>query len=132
MLEENGLRIAVIGYATIDTPASLRPSVTAPYEFRSGYAALASVLDEVWNQSPDFVIVAAHAGGECLNDVCEGEMVELARAIPAGRIHMIAGGHNHTAGQGLVNGVPIVRAGANGAAITIVDLYKTEDGVTFT
>ena len=132
MLEENGVRIAVIGYATIDTPATLRPSVTAPYEFRSGYAALAPVLDEVWSQSPDFVIVAAHAGGECLDDVCKGEIVELARSIPAGRAHMIAGGHDHTAGQGLVSGIPIVRAGANGTAIAVVDLYKMADVVTFT
>jgi 2',3'-cyclic-nucleotide 2'-phosphodiesterase (5'-nucleotidase family) len=132
MLKEDGLRVAVIGYATIGTPASLRPSVTAPYEFRGGYAALAPVIDEVWSQSPDFVIVAAHADGECRDDVCEGEMVELARAIPAGRVHMIAGGHNHAAGQGVVNGIPIVRAGANGTAIAVVDLYKTGDAVTFT
>ena len=132
MLKENGLRIAVIGYATIGTPASLRPSVTAPYEFRGGYAALAPVLDEVWSQSPDFVIIAAHAGGECRDDACNGEMVELARAVPEGRVHMIAGGHDHAAGQGLVNGIPIVRAGANGTAIAVVDLYKTADVVTFT
>jgi 2',3'-cyclic-nucleotide 2'-phosphodiesterase / 3'-nucleotidase / 5'-nucleotidase len=132
MLSESGLRIAVIGYATIDTPATLRPSVTAPYEFRSGYAALAPVLDEVWSQSPDFVIIAAHAGGECRDDVCEGELVELAGAIPAGRVHMIAGGHDHSAGQGLVNGIPIVRAGANGAGVAVVDLYKSADAVTFT
>lgn len=132
VLEESGLRIAVIGYATIDTPATLRPSVTAPYEFRSGYAALAPVIDEVWSQSPDFVIIAAHAGGECRDNVCEGELVELARAIPAGRVHMIAGGHDHSAGQGLVNGIPIVRAGANGRAVAVVDLYKSADGVSFT
>ena len=132
MLKQDGLRVAVIGYATVGTPASLRPSVTAPYEFRRGYAALAPVLEEVWKQSPDFVIVAAHAGGDCHDNACEGEMVELARAIPAGRVHMIAGGHNHTAGHGIVNGIPIVRAGANGTAISVVDLYKTGGAVTFT
>ena len=117
MLGENGLRIAVVGYATINTPASLRPSDVAPYEFRAGYAAIAPVLEEVWSRSPDFVIVAAHAGGGCVGDVCNGEMVDLARAIPAGRAHMIAAGHDHSAGQGVVNGISIVRAGANGAAI---------------
>lgn len=35
---------------------------------------------------------------------------------------MIAGGRDRGAGQGVVNGIPIVRAGANGTAISVVDL----------
>ncbi|MEQ1919840.1 MAG: carbamoyl-phosphate synthase domain-containing protein, partial [Elusimicrobiota bacterium] len=42
------------------------------------------------------------------------QMVDLASELPPGSVHLIVGGHNHEAGNGVVNEIPIVRAGANG------------------
>jgi 2',3'-cyclic-nucleotide 2'-phosphodiesterase (5'-nucleotidase family) len=128
IIDRGGVRIGVIGYATINTPFTLRPEVTEPYDFRSGYAGIQDALEAVWLERPDFVILAAHAGGDCNAEGCAGELVDLAAALPAGSVHLIAGGHNHMSGDGVVNGVPIVRAGANGTAVAVVDLYRLNDG----
>lgn len=128
IVERGGVRVGVIGYATVSTPRTLRPKVTEPYEFRSGYSGIRDALDAVWLKRPDFVIVVAHAGGECSAEGCAGEMVELASQLPPGSVHLIAGGHTHTAGEGVVNSIPIVRAGSNGRAVAMVDLYRLGNG----
>ena len=61
IVERAGVRVGVIGYATVRTPQTLRPTVTEPYEFRPGYAGIRDALDAVWRERPDFVIVVAHA-----------------------------------------------------------------------
>jgi 2',3'-cyclic-nucleotide 2'-phosphodiesterase (5'-nucleotidase family) len=127
IIERNGVRVAVIGWATMDTPNSLIPATTAPYEFRN-IAGIRDVLAEVRRQAPDFTIIAAHAGGDCREGECGGEMVELARALEPGSVHLIVGGHNHTAGTGVVNGIPIVRSSSHGRAISVVDLVRHADG----
>lgn len=128
IVERGNIRIGIIGYATLDTPDTLRPATTAPYEFVGGHAGIRSALDAVWQQNPDFVIVVAHAGGECNAARCAGEMVELAAELPPGSVHMIAGGHDHSDGDGIVNAIPIVRAGSSGRAVEVVDLYRLGNG----
>lgn len=128
VIERDGVRIGVVGYATASTPRTLRPDVTAPYEFRAGYAGVRDALDAVWQQRPDFVVVVAHAAGDCDSQTCAGEMVELASELPAGRVHLIVGGHDHSPGEGIVNDIPIVRAGSNGQGIGVIDLRRASDG----
>lgn len=129
MVERAGMKVGIVGYATVSTPRTLRPVVSEPYEFRSGLAGIRDALDAVWRLAPDFVIVVAHAGGECRAEACTGEMVDLASEVPQGRVHLIIGGHNHNPGDGVVKGVPIIRAGSNGRAVGVVDLYRRADGV---
>jgi 2',3'-cyclic-nucleotide 2'-phosphodiesterase (5'-nucleotidase family) len=131
LVQRDGVTVGVVGYATVDTPNTLRPDVTAPYEFRAGYDGIREALDEVWQRTPDFVIVAAHADGDCTNDGCTGEMVDLAAGTPPGRIHLIVGGHRHAPGTGVVNGVPIVRAGSHARAVGLIDLHRREGTHTF-
>ena len=128
LFERDGARIGVIGYATASTPRSLRPDVTAPYRFRSGYSAIADAVESVRREQPDFVVIVAHASGTCTESGCIGEMVDLAREMPAGAVDLIVGGHDHSAGEGVVNGVPIVRAGASGRGVGVVDLHRRSDG----
>jgi 2',3'-cyclic-nucleotide 2'-phosphodiesterase (5'-nucleotidase family) len=128
VFERDGARIGVIGYATAGTPRTLRPDVTAPYRFRSGYAAIADAVEGVSSEQPDFVVIVAHAGGACTEGGCVGEMVDLAREMPRGAVDLIVGGHDHSAGEGVVNGVPIIRAGASGRGVGVVDLHRRSDG----
>jgi 2',3'-cyclic-nucleotide 2'-phosphodiesterase / 3'-nucleotidase / 5'-nucleotidase len=128
MLERDGVKVGLVGYATVSTPRTLRPEVTKPYEFRPGYAAIRDAVDAVWKEHPAFVIIVAHAAGDCDADRCAGEAVELAAEIPDGRVQLIVGGHDHSPGEGVVKGVPIVRSGSNGRAIAIVDLHRRLDG----
>jgi 2',3'-cyclic-nucleotide 2'-phosphodiesterase/3'-nucleotidase len=129
MVERDGAKIGVIGYATVGTPRTQRPEITRPYEFRSGYAAIRDALDAVWRERPDFVAIVAHAGGGCSPEGCAGEMVDLALQLPPGRVHVIVGGHDHSAGSGAVNSIPIIRAGADGRAVGVVDLHRRDNGV---
>jgi len=128
LIERDGVRVAVIGYATASTPRTLRPDMTRPYEFRGGYAGIRDALEQVQGLAPDFVVVVAHAAGDCGATTCAGEMVDLARELPAGAVHLIVGGHNHEPGEGEVNGIAIVRAGANGQGVGVVDLHRHADG----
>jgi 2',3'-cyclic-nucleotide 2'-phosphodiesterase / 3'-nucleotidase / 5'-nucleotidase len=127
-VERDGVKVGVVGYATVSTPRTLRPEVTAAYEFRPGYAAIRDALDAVWKERPAFVIIVAHAAGDCDAGSCAGEAVDLAAEVPDGRVHLIVGGHDHSPGEGVVNGIPIVRAGSNGRAVGLVDLHRHTDG----
>jgi len=128
LIERDGLKIGVVGYLTANTAQIVRQATVAPFEFRSGYAAIRDALDAVHQADADFVAIVAHAGGQCEADDCSGEMVELARELPGGAVDLIVGGHTHAPGQGVVNGIPIVRAGANARALAIIDFYRHADG----
>jgi 5'-nucleotidase len=128
IVERSDVRVGIVGYATVLTPQTLRPDVTQPYEFRSGYAGIRDAVEAVWRERPDFVIVVAHAGGGCAVGGCAGEMVQLAAELPAGMVHLIVGGHDHNPGEGTVNAIPIVRPGSSGRAVALVDLYRLGDG----
>jgi 2',3'-cyclic-nucleotide 2'-phosphodiesterase (5'-nucleotidase family) len=128
ILEREGARLAVIGYATESTPATLRTATTVPYEFRGGLDGIRAALDEVRAQQPDFTIVVAHAGGGCREERCEGEMADLARSLDPAEVHLIAGGHDHGATASVVNGIPIVRGSSHARGIAIVDLVRRGDG----
>ncbi len=128
IIERGGVKVGVIGYATSGTPRTLRPETTRPYEFRGGYAGIREALDAVGRQQPDFVVIVAHAGGQCGTEGCAGEMVDLASQIPPGRVHLIVGGHTHAPGEGVVNSIPIIRAGSSGQAVAAVDLYRLASG----
>jgi 2',3'-cyclic-nucleotide 2'-phosphodiesterase/3'-nucleotidase/5'-nucleotidase len=128
LIERDGVRVGVIGYATASTPRTLRTDVTRPFEFRAGYAGIRAALEQVQAAAPDFVVIVAHAAGDCSAATCAGEMVDLAEELPSGAVHLIVGGHNHEPGEGVVNGIPIVRAGSNGQGVGLVDLYRHADG----
>jgi len=70
IVEREGVKVGVIGYATTATPRTLRPDVTRPYEFRAGYDGIREALDAVDAAEPDFVVVVAHAGGDCGTSGC--------------------------------------------------------------
>lgn len=119
ILERGGVRVGVIGYLTVKTASIVRPEIVAGYEFRSGYASIRDALAAVSREHPDFVIVLTHAGGECDARECAGEMVDLASELPPGSVDLIVGGHDHRAGGGIVNAIPIVRAGSDGRAVGV-------------
>lgn len=128
VIERDGLKIGLIGYLTAGTARIVRQTVVAPYEFRPGYAGIADAVEAVHQAGAKFVAIVAHAGGQCEADVCSGEMVDLARDLPEGAVDLIVGGHTHTPGQGVVNGVPIVRPGANSTRLAVIDFYRHTDG----
>lgn len=128
IINKHGIRIGVIGYLTSDTPITQPADRTAGLDFVRGLPGIADALNAVRAQHPDFVIITAHAGGDCSGGTCKGEMVDVARALDSAGVDLIVGGHFHTPGSAVVNGIPIVRAGWSGQAISVVDLSGTDNG----
>jgi 5'-nucleotidase len=128
IIQRGDIRVGVVGYVTVQTQRIAPAAIRAAYEFRPGYAGIRDALDAVWLERPDFVIVLAHAGGECDLQGCAGEMVDLASELPPGSVQLIVGGHTHRPGGGVVNGIPIVRAGSDGRAVGVTDLFRREAG----
>ena len=82
-------------------------------------------------------VALAHAGGGCASftdpedlSSCrqQGEIFQLARALPPGLVDVIAGGHAHFGIAHRVNGIALVEAYELGRAFSRVDLRIDEAG----
>ena len=81
MSQAGGYRVAVVGYTTSDTKASLKPELTATLRFGDGAFPLHDVLARIRDQKPDLTIVLAHAGMNCEGSACTGEIVRLVEGL---------------------------------------------------
>jgi len=100
IIEKNGMKILVIGLITRDKDGK-ELEVT-------NYLEAVQNVTKTENSKVDFTIVLTHIGYK--------EDVELAKKLtPKEGVDLIVGGHTHTVLQqaDVVNGIPIVQAGAN-------------------
>ena len=73
----------------------------------------------------NYVIVLAHEGAVCdSGGACRGEIFDIARGLDSGSVDLIVAGHTHRVLSAVVNGIPVVEAGANGEAIAVVDFVR--------
>lgn len=128
MLRADSLRVAVVGYITGETRQIVKAENVAGLAFPGGAAALTGVLDTVRAQHPDLVVLVAHAGAVCDSTGCQGEIMDLARALPAGSVDAIVAGHTHRLNNTVVNGIPIVQARSSGTSLGVMDLLESSDG----
>ncbi|EMD9176017.1 bifunctional UDP-sugar hydrolase/5'-nucleotidase UshA [Cronobacter turicensis] len=91
------IKIAVIGLTTDDTAKIGNPEYFTDIEFRKPADEAKLVIQELQqNEKPDVIIAATHMGHYDNGDHgsnAPGD-VELARALPAGALTMIVGGHS--------------------------------------
>jgi 5'-nucleotidase len=130
-IERAGVVIGVIGVTTETTlGVTLAPNV-ADLAMRPIVPAVAEEARALRERGADVVIVLAHAGGRCRDfadpddlSSCETdhEIVEVARALPAGAVDAIVAGHTHQAMAHRVNGIAIVQSWSYGVAFGRVDL----------
>ena len=126
--EWSGLRVAFIGFMTSTTKRISYPPNVVGLTFGRGKTAIDDVLEAVRAERPDLTILTAHAGLRCNAETCNGEIFSLARELDPGDVDLIVTGHPHTIATTEVNGIPIIQAGANGAALGVADLVRTEGG----
>ena len=126
--EFSGLRVAFIGYMTSTAKRIIHAPRVAGLAFGRGKTAIDDVLEAVRAQRPDLTILTAHAGLRCNPDTCTGEIVSLARELDPDDVDLIVAGHPHNIATTEVNGIPIIQAGANGAALGVADLVRTDGG----
>lgn len=127
---KKGLRIGVIGLATA---AQVRYPRNTLFEIVDPVTVTKNLLS-VMKPLCDLVVILSHLGYskearwvpapvECAGDV------ELAQALPEGSVALIVGGHSHNLlnekgllAENIVNGVPIVQAGAFGDYLGEVEI----------
>lgn len=128
LLVVKGVRVGVIG---LTTPAEIKHRSGAAFALTHPVAAVQNLLPAL-RPLCDVLIILSHLGHRLqlttatLRDAGD---VELAQSLPPGSVHLIVGGHTHQAlnetglaVDNVVNGIPIVEAGALGRFLGEVDL----------
>jgi 2',3'-cyclic-nucleotide 2'-phosphodiesterase (5'-nucleotidase family) len=128
MFQVGGYRVAVVGYITSDTKASLKPELTATLRFADGALPLHDVLARIRDQKPDLTIVLAHAGMNCEGSACTGEIVRLVEGLEPRSVDLMIVGHNGNGASTRIAGVPIVQDREGGSSLIVADLVKTAAG----
>lgn len=121
VIERKGVRVAVIGLITPDTPNVTMPENVAPYEFLDPAEVANQLIPEIVPAQADIAVIACHHGGSMGEDgALRGEVVEMSEAIH-GETAVVAG-HTHQIMHGYVDGVPVVEAGSSGRWLGRIDL----------
>lgn len=132
MVRAGGLRVAIVGTASILTPTVTRPDNVAGLRFDGGAAIVDSLVTVARRDSAaDLVILVAHDGGFCEQGgrSCHGEIFDLADSLTV-KPDLIVSGHTHSLLNTVRNGIPIVQARSNGTAMGIVDFMRGAGGLT--
>ncbi len=124
LVTKNGVKIAVIGLTTTETPTSTAARNIQGLAFGDGAQAIKRYLPEA-RAGADFVIVVAHVGAACDSTACHGEILDVARQLDSGSVDLIVAGHTHLRVNTVVHGIPIVEAQSSGRSIGVVDFVRT-------
>ncbi|MBN1934029.1 MAG: bifunctional metallophosphatase/5'-nucleotidase [Anaerolineae bacterium] len=103
--EVNGIKVGLIGLATVDTPLVTLPENVAAFEFQAYEPVLREVVPKVKAEGAQVLMVVSH--------LCPDEMYALAPAAKALGIAAIGGGHCHARIGQVVDGVALIEAGSN-------------------
>jgi 2',3'-cyclic-nucleotide 2'-phosphodiesterase (5'-nucleotidase family) len=109
-----GVRVGIIGLASMRTPRTTMPTHVAGIEFADYAATLERVVPEVKSEGADVIIAVTH--------LCEEEMRPLVGTATELGIAMIGGGHCNERIAEVAQGVALVEAGWQFAAYGRVDL----------
>src|SRR6266571_1477699 len=94
LVTKNGVKIAVIGLTTTETPTSTASRNIQGLAFGDGALAVKRYLPEA-RAAADYVIVVAHVGAVCDSSACHGEILDVARQLDSGSVDLIVAGHTH-------------------------------------
>lgn len=132
IIERGGVKVGIIGVATEDTPEVTLAANVASLVFTDPAEAVREATAAVRRQGADAVIVIAHIGGSCTDlsnpldttsCAADSHLFQLARALPAGSVDAIFGGHSHQQVRHVVNGIPIMQAPPLGRGFSTVELW---------
>lgn len=124
LVSVGGVRVGIVGVATVETPRVTTPSTVAGLRFVDPVPVVDRSARALRARGAELVVVVAHAGASCAADQvpsCRGEIIDMARRLTE-RVDAIVSGHTHTPVTTVVNGVPIVQARSHGSALGILDV----------
>lgn len=115
LLEKEGLKLAIIGVTTPQARYTTRPDLMKDVRVNNPETILPEMIRQAQGQGARFIIVLSHLGLD------EDRM--LAEKVPG--IHVIVGGHSHTAVATPVTAgkTIIVQAGSYGSEMGILNLW---------
>ena len=116
--EVNGIRIAIIGVTTEDTPVSTHPRNVHGLKFLPPADTVSAYLEELENKA-DIILVLSHIGYQA----------DRTLAAQVKGIDIIVGGHSHTrvGNPSIVGKTIIVQAWEHGKVLGVLDL-TIDDG----
>lgn len=132
-----GVRVGLLGLATAATPQTTDPRNLVRLRIAPLRDAVVREAARLREAGATVVVVLAHAGGGCEaftnpDDLSgcrtQGEIFQLAQALPSGLVDVIAAGHAHYGIAHRVNGIAVVEAYEQGRAFSRVDLHVDAAG----
>ena len=122
LVERDGVRVGVIGLATVSTKTVTKASNTVGLRFDDPVPIVDAHARALRARGAQFIVVIAHAGALCDSaGTCRGEIVNLAQRLTE-PVDAIVAGHVHARVDTDVRGIPIVEALSSGRAIAVIDL----------
>jgi 5'-nucleotidase len=118
--------VGVFGLSTPSTPRQTMPANVDGLRFARLAGEAERQARELRARGATLVVGVVHAGGNCNQlgtpddlSSCDprSELFTLARALPAGLVDALVGGHTHGYLAHRVNGVALVQAGSKGEAV---------------
>ena len=126
IVDAGGIRVGIIGLATVETPLTTNPALIAGIDFVEGGAAAAQEADLLRSRGATVVVISAHAGP----GPPENEIQRIAEAV-RGKVDAIASGHHHVSigpPPLVVENVPIVQSGSKLQAFSVIELALDANG----
>ena len=136
VVDAAGVRVGIIGVTTAGTFLATMTANTVGLRVVPLAQAVVGEAKRLRAGGAVVVVVTAHAGGRCTEfgdprrlSSCdkEAEIIELARALPAGLVDVIVAGHTHAGMAHEVANVAVIEAFAGGQAFGRVDLTVGRD-----
>jgi 5'-nucleotidase len=130
MVDVAGIKVGIVGLVTADAFKSTIAANTVGLEIAPLADAIVREATGLREQGADIVILTAHAGGRCTEfddphdlSSCDldGEIVQVANALPANLVDHIIAGHVHRGMSHIVNGIAITSSFSNTYAFDRVD-----------
>lgn len=112
ILEKDGVKVAIVGAITTETPTIVLPKHVENYEFKDEATEINSVVKEIRdNNKADVVLVLIHAGDDRTGKA--GPIFDITKQLIG--VDAVFGGHSHTVVNAVAeNGIPVYIANSSG------------------
>lgn len=122
MIEKNGLKIGIVGLATVETAEAAHKNYVGMLEFKEAAPIAQKYVDELKTQGADIVFINSHLPADKSADgYVFGELVDTAYKVNGAAAFI--GGHSHKIITTIVNDKAVVEANYNGRNFGHVTLY---------
>lgn len=131
IITKDGVRIALIGTITTETPSAVLPANVANYKFTEPAVEINAIAKEIKDsKKADVILAVIHEGSN--QDSKTGPVFDIADKLS--NVDAVIGGHSHTAVQATSKtGIPVVIAKAQGKGFTDLKMNVDSSGkVSFT